>query len=78
MAIGVVQLAAERGHRLPHDRVAQPHQSLMLLEPQHPAARRVSSSTRAESNTSSMRSVRDPTVSVCRASPSQRGGGLRR
>ena len=37
--IGGVQLAAERGHRLPHDRVAQPQQHLMLLEPQNTPAR---------------------------------------
>src|SRR5205814_1042569 len=38
----------------------------------------ISFSTRATSKTSSMRSVRVPTVRVCRASPSHRGGGLRR
>ena len=35
----VVKLAAEDRHRLPHDRVAQPQQDLMLLEPKDsPAA----------------------------------------
>ena len=34
-----MKLAAQGRHRLPHDRVPQPQQHLVLLEPQHPTAR---------------------------------------
>ena len=33
-----MQLATERGHGLPHDRMAQPHEHLMLLEPHESSA----------------------------------------
>jgi len=36
LAFGIVQLAAKRAHRLPHDRMAEPHQHLVLLEPHDP------------------------------------------
>ena len=39
VTVRVVKLAAEGRHRLPHDRVPQPHQRLVFLQPQHTAAR---------------------------------------